>query len=416
MQSYIKQKIYNLLRYSENYTQTDMVYFASGGFWLALGQVISTIASFLLLIAFANFVPKEVYGSYQYILATAGILAIATLTSMKTAVARASARGFEGTFLKALKERMKWGLLGAVGSLLVALYYFLEGNPTLTISFLIVGIFLPFMDPLAVFNSHLQGKKLFKVATVYGIVFHSIRAALIILVLYVTNNILLILATYFISTTILRFFLFQYTKNRYTSNNTVEPGALIYGKHLSLMDVLGQTAIQIDKILIWHFLGPAPLAIYSFSLSPVVRLQSLVRLLEPLALPKFATTQVEVIKKTLPKKLFRFLLLLIPITIVYILVAPWIYKIFFPNYLDSVIFSQVFAIVILFAPQKLIGTALTIHANKKSLYIIYTLGPVSKIITLIVLLPLYGIWGGIAGMIAPYIINFLTSTYFFKKL
>jgi len=61
---------YKILRYSERYTQTDMVYFASGGFWLLLGQFISTISAFLLLIAFANFLPKEVFGTYQYILAT----------------------------------------------------------------------------------------------------------------------------------------------------------------------------------------------------------------------------------------------------------------------------------------------------------------------------------------------------------
>jgi len=61
----LKDKIYRLLRRSEKYFKTDMVYLAHGGFWLTLGQIISSAASFLLAIAFANLLPKETYGTYK---------------------------------------------------------------------------------------------------------------------------------------------------------------------------------------------------------------------------------------------------------------------------------------------------------------------------------------------------------------
>ena len=78
----IKIKAYNLLRWSEKWTKTDMIYLARGGFWLTLGQVISSLSAFLLAIAFANLLPKETYGEYKYILSIASILAIPTLTGM----------------------------------------------------------------------------------------------------------------------------------------------------------------------------------------------------------------------------------------------------------------------------------------------------------------------------------------------
>ena len=43
----IKNKTYKLLRKSEKYTKTDMVYLTKGGFWLTLGQIISSTSAFL---------------------------------------------------------------------------------------------------------------------------------------------------------------------------------------------------------------------------------------------------------------------------------------------------------------------------------------------------------------------------------
>ncbi|MDQ5883422.1 MAG: hypothetical protein QG654_335, partial [Patescibacteria group bacterium] len=45
------------------------------------------------------------------------------------------------------------------------------------------------------------------------------------------------------------------------------------------------------------------------------------------------------------KKLF---LITIPIVILYIFVAPFIYKVFFPSYIEVVSNSQVFALIMIF--------------------------------------------------------------------
>ena len=62
----LKQRIYKGLKWSQKYTQTDMVYLAKGGFWLGMGQIITGLASFLLTLAFANLVPKETFGTYKH--------------------------------------------------------------------------------------------------------------------------------------------------------------------------------------------------------------------------------------------------------------------------------------------------------------------------------------------------------------
>ena len=122
----LHHKIYKLLRRSEKYTKTDMVYLAKGGFWLTINQIISISSAFLLSIALANLLPKEIYGQYKCIISIFSILAISTLPGMDTAVTRSIAQGNEGSFKQALKTKMKWGLLGALVSLCFAIYYLLQ--------------------------------------------------------------------------------------------------------------------------------------------------------------------------------------------------------------------------------------------------------------------------------------------------
>ncbi|MEK9209084.1 MAG: oligosaccharide flippase family protein, partial [Patescibacteria group bacterium] len=72
----------------QGYTGTDNVYIAKQGFWASVPYIISTILSAALVVAFANLLPKEIYGTYRYILSIAGLLSFLTLTGMNTAITR----------------------------------------------------------------------------------------------------------------------------------------------------------------------------------------------------------------------------------------------------------------------------------------------------------------------------------------
>ena len=124
----LKAKIKNFLIWSQKYTQTDMVYLAKGGFWLTLGNIISSASVFLLAIAFANLLDSTTYGNYKYILSLVGILIIFTLTGTKFAIPQAVARGLEGSFYTGFKTKLKWGVLGSLSAIGLAGYYFLQGN------------------------------------------------------------------------------------------------------------------------------------------------------------------------------------------------------------------------------------------------------------------------------------------------
>ena len=169
MIAYVKDTTYRLLRWSEKYTKIDMVYLASGGIWVAFGQFSINALSFILLYIFANYLPKETYGTYQYAIAIVGILSIFSLTGMNRAVAQAVSRGEDGVLRPTVWYQLKWNLLMFLASLIAAGYYLYQGDAQLAITLSIMGFFAPFTAAFLTYGPFLEGKRKFSINSLFGI-------------------------------------------------------------------------------------------------------------------------------------------------------------------------------------------------------------------------------------------------------
>lgn len=401
----LKNKTYRFLHWTEKWTKTDMVYFAKGGFWLTLSRLVSIFSAFLLSVAFANLLPKEIYGNYKYILSLAGLLSIPTLSGMGTALTQAVAKGFEGSFLPTVKTRIKWGLIGGGGSLILAGYYFFYGNTTFTFSFLIAAIFLPFMDPLNSFDSVLVGKKLFKTSTKYDITIKIVATIGMIGTIFLTKNILLIILSYFTIYTFLRLIFLKITLHRIKLNDRQDERTISYGKHLSLMDIISAITSQLDKILVFNYLGAAELSIYVFAIAMPEQMKGLLKNVYTLALPKFTQSDYQENRKSILIKMLRFSLVLSPVIIIYILTAPFLFRWLFPQYLDSIFYSQIFSISLLSAANSFPIAFLQSQRAQKKLYQYNIYSPAIQIIFLFVFIYFFGLMGMIAARVINRFIN-----------
>ena len=412
----LKNKTYQLLRRSESFFKTDMVYLAKGGFWITVGQIFITIASFGIAVAFANLLPATTYGSYQFVLATSGILSASTLSGLNMAAVRSIARGAEGVILSSLKTKLRWGSLGSLGSIIIAVYYFWQGNQQLGISFLIVSAFLPLFYSLGISGSLLDGKRLFKINVRNNILNQLFAALTIILALLFTDNLFVLLAVYFGSWTLARLATFVFTVDKYKSNERIDPEMFSYGKHLSVMGIIGTIADNLDKLLLFHFVGTVEVAMYSFAIAPVMQIKGLLKNVSTLALPKLSLRSKEQIQKMILGRSIKIFFLSLPIVIIYVIAAPYIYQIFFPTYLESVIYSQVFVFAILFtASGTLSASSLESQMEVKKKYVLTFFSKISKIILMIVLIIPYGIWGIIWAITLNSIIVTIAGIWLVKK-
>lgn len=414
MQDKVKNKIIKFLRWSEKYTKTDMVYVFRGVFWLNIGRIGIAILTIGLMSAFARFTPKEVFGSYQYILSVVGILLVFSLPGINNALIRAVAQGKEGDFTAAAKEKIKWAALGSVVLVIISLWYLYNGNLPLGIAFLISSFFTPFLRTSEMFTTLWHGRADFKKQSMLEFLGTLFPVAILILAVTLTNSIIYLILVYFISHSVIKGILFLYTKKK-IRNKEKDIHTIPFGKHLTLMSVVGTIVGQIDKIMLWHFLGPIPVAIYSFAKLPIERLGTLIPI-QQLALPKLSQRNLKEIKGNIISKVVKLSLLLVPFIIFLILLAPFFYKLLFPAYIDSVIYFQILALGLIFIPTSIFGIGLMTELRKRELYIMTTISPVIKLVAYIVLIPLYGIWGAIFSHLIFQAIWSLLAFYFFKKM
>lgn len=412
----LREKIGQTLRRSEKYTKTDMVYLAKGGFWLTLNNVISALSGFLFSIIFANLLPKETFGEYKYLLSIAALLSIATLQGVNTALTKAVGQSRDGSIYPALKEKMRWGVLGSLVSLLFAGYYLYGNQTSLAVSFLIVAVFTPFMDTFSIFNNYLNGKKDFRHLAIYNIIIQIFAVATMIGTLFLTDKIYLIIAAYFISNTLMRLIFIIAIIKKIPPEAETDPEIIKYGKHLSFLNVLTTVVKQIDQIIIYNFIGTAALATYSLAIAPIKEAQALVKNLDPLSLPKLAQKEFFDIQKTLPKKMIKLFFLILLGVIIYITFIPYFFKTFYPLYTDSIIYSRYLSLNLLFYPFILLNTAFVAHAKQKEIYISNISSSIFYLITLFLLAYFYGLAGVVATVLLNSLFGTMVGFILFKKI
>ena len=412
----LKNKAIAILRWSEKYTQTDMVYIVSGGFWLTLAKVFSTFSSFATSIAFANLLPASTYGIYRYVLSLLVVLTIPTLSGIDTAVTRAIAQGKDATFIPAFWTKVRWGTLAGIASLIVSAYYYLRGDLTLVFCFLIAAVFLPFMDPMILYNAYLIGKKDFAVSTKYQMITNLVAASVIIVLLFLTKNIFLLVIVYFLVYCSMRLIFTLLTVKKIGVPPKEDSPTLTYGKHISLMNILAIVSTSFDKILIFNYMNAATLAGYYIAMAPFKQVQGIVSNLNTLALPNFAKNDLATLKKTLPKKILKSYVPILIIIITYSALSYFFFNIFYHKYLGFVILSDLLMLQLLFNPTSFLYTALIALGKKNQMYIYSTFYSVVRILLLLIMVPLFGYYGAAWTILITGILSTFVLVYMFYRL
>ena len=411
----LKNKIISFLRWSERYTKTDMVYLAKGGFWLNANMVITSIFAFVLSIAFAKLVSKEVYGTYQFVISVSSIIGAFTLTGMNTSVTQAVARGFEKVFPDSVKIQIKFGIIPVVIGLGISIYYLINQNLILSASLVVVALLLPLTNALNTWAAFLGGKKefgdYFKYSQIVNIAYY---AGITLIILFIPTALFLVIANFLLNT-ISNFVVHKLVIKKYKPNQNNEEEAFEYGKKLSLSNVLPMVALNIDNIIIFHSLGSPNLAIYIIPSHIPERISGLLRPISVIALPKFSEKKPSEVKSSVFAKLWKLSALALLGWLFYFFLSPFLFKIFFPQYTQSVTYSQIYAIVFIFSTfSSLLSTALS-SIRSKALFKFNIINPLFNVAIIFIMVYFFGLWGAIIGKITGSVFQTALSWYYLNN-
>ncbi len=396
-----------------------MVYASKGGILLFTAQFVSSLAGLGLAILFANLASKEVYGTYKYILSVAGLVGALTLGGMNTAIVRSVARGQEGLFKNGFKINLKWNIGMFFLALGVAAYYFLNNNLTLGTSLMVIAFTYPILTSANIYNAFLTGRKEYKISSTLQVIRNLGPIFMVFIALSLTQNILIIVSTFLISSAFFTFILMKWVIYRFRPNNLRDDLSLNYAKHLSLMGLLTPVGNQIDSILLFHYLGAAPLAAYALATAIPDNIIGYFKNLHTLSLPKFSEKSTLEIKESLLKKTFILGLISFGIYLIYILFSPFLFSLLFPQYLESVRLSQLFAFNIVLSTLGILPAAyFDSQLEKKKKYIVVLTTNILKIGLMIILVAPFGIMGVIGAEMITRLIALILMfylIYFTKK-
>ncbi len=391
----LKSKGISLLRWSEKYTKTDMVYMFKNSFWVFVGQAATSITALVVMVLLANILSKETLGEYRFIVSAITILSVFTLQGMNPAVVQSVARGNVLDITNIVATKIRWGLVGLVVTLGISGYYFLQSNELLSWAFLIIAAALPLYGAYFLYFFYLQGQQRFAQASITQALGRIFFMCVMIGTALVAPTLLPLTVAFLFSTIVAQWVGYLWFKKHTSEDTTEDPELNSYAFQITWLGAISLIAANVDKILVWNFLGAEALAIYAIALMLPQESSRIARIISQVILPKLSERAGRINIMSFVKKLILFEGIMVLGWFVYALIAPLIFALFFPLYTESVSISIFAMLILLSMPIYMIRQFFIANKNKKELNRVLVITPIIQMVVLYAGLSLYGLNGAV---------------------
>lgn len=399
--------------------KVDARYFLSGGFWLTLTQAIVVLAGIITTSLFAYYLSETDYGVYRYLIGLAVVFSSFSLTGLGQSILQTAAKKYYRFYQETIKLNLLYSSAITLFSFVGAVYYYLNENVTLALGCLLIAVLQPIINAFQNTQAFLQGSRRFREATIAQGAKVIVVALASVAALYLTESVLVLFLVYLTANSLVNiaFHLIYQPHDTPATPPAVAHQYIAYAKSTSFRNIISSVSNRLDTVLIFTQLGAAELAIYTIAIIIPEQIKASFKNLASLLLPKYAKhDNMDILKRSVPKRSFQLFLILLAVTIVYIIAAPYIYELLFPKYEEAVFLSQITALAfptfILYIPYSILQS----RVAEKELQKITLYSSLFQIVIIFGFVFFFGLLGAIMAKLI-YRIFFLITVYtYFTKM
>jgi len=393
----IKKELSHFISFLEKWTELDILYYLKGGMVLFSTQFLLLLSSFGLSIGFAYLSSKEAFGQFQFIIAIISTLAVLTVPGANIAAFIGVSQKKEGTIWQGIKLKLKSSILSIAGLLAVAAYFYFKqdtGYKAVWQALLVAIIFFPILYTLDITTAFFGGRKKFEWGCFFQLLRDSGGAIAVLVALFFTRNLVALIAIYLLIQTLGYILAFLFVRKK-IQNSKKDPEFNSYSIHFTVINFVTYIKLYFDKIIITYFLGFVATATYTIAAAMAEQLYAVSKSISNLSFPKMAVHRKEKLYYEVKRRMTKLVMFFVLVAVVGIFAAPFIIPFFFSQqYKDAVPIAQLLLLIVI--PRAIAAVLARVQEaqrQKKKLYIINTTYASAEIVFLLILTPLYGIYG-----------------------
>lgn len=237
----------------------------SNGAWVTLRYAATSIAGFIISLAFARLASQEVFGQYQIILATVALFSFLSLPGLNMAATKAVAAQKTNAVVEAVRKSFVWSLIGVPLLLGYGIYQLLHGQSLFGGALMISAVFFPFYYAPNTWYVFYEGRSNFRPVAVRTIISSLAVAFLLVGALYLDLNVLWLVTIFFAASTAFTLYYYGEVRRHLTADlasATAKHLDFGFGLRVTVQKSIFTLSEALPPLAVGFLLGHAAVAVF----------------------------------------------------------------------------------------------------------------------------------------------------------
>jgi O-antigen/teichoic acid export membrane protein len=375
------------------------------------------ILSLMLTSILANRFEVLEYGLYKYVLSIIGMFSFLTLPAINQVLLKEIARSNHGYMKNVLRYRLRGSILYTFAVLILAAYYYLFGEIILTMPLVVVGSILPLATCFDSYQHYLLGRQKYSHYSFIPIIISVSSTIVVSAIAYISGDVVNVLIALSGSQLILNISAYIYTIKIFPPNvSDTSKNTNRFGLQFSFIAILGTVSSYSAEIVTGIFLSFEDVALLSMILFPLRKSKVFTKAIQDFITPKILNKRGAQLAPSMTRAIIIFTSLSIIVALILAIAIPWMYKLFFPLYMNTVYSAQVIMIsIIIGAPLTMMEISLLAQEKIKQIAAFNIFGTVSSFVIMGFCLYVWGVDGIVVSRVISVSIRLLFIANLYRR-